>query len=333
MSTKLNRFERYVSSNLGYGSSAFTYKELLLFTEKLLAQLVKKVPLPEALEIVFESTGNRVQRMVLFSISSAVNSGTPLSQAMLTFKDVFPNFYIAMIMAVERSGYFIRGLEAMVLHLRNEKRMFDYVNVVWFYLRFIGYFVLGGILFFLFRTGLVSTDLYSVAFTIAGTAFVILLVSWFGRFLARKERRKESIIKHIPLAGSLHNWSVVSRYCFLFNVFHRSGVPVHQINNLLIHYLNEGYIVDDIRKINDLIKSKADPDHIPNIFEVIPKTLAREIMLYHVEKTKFDSIQKYSQYVTTEIDELAERILKMEKQALSAAVLVIGLMVYFSLIY
>lgn len=333
MSQRLNRFERYLSSNLGYGSSSFTHKQLLFFTEKLLAQIKAGQTLPDALDAVFETTGNRVRRMVLFSVSNAVKSGTPLSQALLTFKDVFPNFYIAMIMATERSGKMVLGLEAVRLYLRNENKMFDYYNVSMFYLRMVIYVILGGVLYTLFRLKLITFTVTGVLYATGGFAFASLFTGWIYRFINSRGTRKEKILDLIPLAGKIHHFSKISSYCFLYNVFHRSGVPIQQINSLLTNYLGESYLVQDIRKLIDLIKSKADPDRLPKYFTILPETLAREIILFEQGKTKFNTILNYSQFVSAEIDDLAEQILTMEKRILMGILGIGALIIYLSLIY
>jgi len=333
LAEKLNRFERYLSSNLGYGSSSFSYKQLLLFTEKLLAQIQAGQTLPDALDAVFETTGNRVQRMVLFSVANAVKSGTPLSQAMLTFKDVFPNFYIAMIMATERSGKMVVGLEAIRLHLRNENKMFDYYNVSLFYLRMIIYALLGGAIYTLVRLELFTFSLENMLYTTSGVAFIILLAGWVYRYIISSEMRKEKILNLIPLAGKIHHFSKISTYCFLYNVFQRSGVPIPQINGLLINYLGDSYLVQDIQKLANLIKSKPDPDRLPKYFTVLPDTLAREIILFEQEKTKYNTILNYSQFISAEIDDMAEQILSLEKRFLLGLLGIGAVVVYLSLIY
>ena len=71
--------------------------------------------------------------MILMGMSTNVASGTPLSQSMLTFKDVFPNYYIAAIMATERSGKIVEGMEALINLLKNEKNIAEYTGLIGLY--------------------------------------------------------------------------------------------------------------------------------------------------------------------------------------------------------
>lgn len=333
MAEKLNRFERYLSSNLGYGSSSFSFKELLIFNEKLYGQLSTKRTLPDALDAVFETTGNRVHRMVLFSIANSVKSGTPLSQAMLTFKDIFPNFFIAMIMATERSGKFLAGLEAMGLHLQNENKMFDYFNVSMFYLRMLIYVVIGFLFYFIYKLHLIEFTVNNVLILTAVLAILALIVGAIGRYLHKNSLKKEKILSLIPLAGKIHFLKSISSFCFLYNVFHRSGVPIHQIRGLIKNYIGPSRLTKDIDLLNKWIKSKPDPNRIPKTLQVIPETLAREILLFEQNKTKFDTIRNYSQFVGAEIEDIAETILNLEKRILLGIVALGAIVIYLSVIY
>jgi len=238
-----------------------------------------------------------------------------------------------MIMATERSGKMIQGLEAMSLHLKNENKLFDYYNVSMFYLRLLIYLFLAGMVYLFVRLGILTLSLDSILYSTGTLAFLALIGSWVSRILQKNEVLKENILNIIPFAGKIHNLALISSYCFLFNVFHRSGVPISQINGLLVNYIGGAHLAQDIQRLGELSQSNPDPDRLPKYFTVLPDTLAREIILFEHGKTKFNTIQNYSQFVSIEIDDIAAQILSLEKRILMGSLSIGALVIYLSLIY
>ncbi len=307
MKKKITKFDRYLATNLGYGSRTFTTKELIIFSEKLLAQIRRHLTIPEALETIFQSTGDRTLRMILMSMTTNVQSGNSLSQSMLTFKDVFPNYYIAAIMATERSGKIDKGLTAVIRLLKNDKQIAEYIGLMGLYGRVITYniFIAGVVLFFQF--GIIKLDVNSILYTMGTLILIVLGFHVIYNFFTAESRRQmlENILFKIPVIGRLYLLVRISRFCYLFDTFQQSGVPFLQNVELLNNYIDCVSCNRDLKIVYQGLKSEQDVDGIMKLMHRFPKQLVKELFLYMTGDTKVDSIRNYSTFVSDEINEIS----------------------------
>ncbi len=307
MKKRISRFDRYLAKNFGYGSRTFTTKELILFSEKLLAQIKRRQTIPEALEIIFQTTSERTLRMMLMSMATNVQSGTPLSQAMLTFKDVFPRYYIATIMAIERSGKFDKGLEAIIRLLKNNRQIAEFTGLIGLYLRVTIYnlIIAGTILFF--QVGVFTLTVNDVLIAMGSLIFIVLLSGGIKKYFTSEKRMLtlENLIFRIPAAGRLYLLIKISRFCYLFDTFQQSGVPFLQNVDLQKTYLQFASCDRDLALIHQGLQNDDPPDGIIKLLENFPENLAKELFLYKSGDTKVNSIRNYSLYISDEIREIA----------------------------
>ena len=89
---------------------------LLLFNQELLALLRAGIPLAEAVTALSEKETRAPVRSVLSDIVAALREGQPLSRALERAPQAFPDLYIAMIRAAERTSDLERALERYVAY-------------------------------------------------------------------------------------------------------------------------------------------------------------------------------------------------------------------------
>ena len=315
MKKRISKLDRYLATNFGYGTHSFSTKELILFSEKLLAQIRRHQTIPEALETIFQTTGERTLRMMLMSMATHVQSGTPLSQAMLTFKDVFPRYYIATIMATERSGKIDKGLEAIIRLLKNDRRIAEYTGLIQLYLRVIIYNIAIAVVILFFQIGVIKLTVNSVLIA-CGSLIVVILISGFIKQYFTSEKRRhmlENMLFKIPAVGRLYLLVKISRFCYLFDSFQQSGVPFIQNVELLSTYMNCVACDRDLELIHQGLKNDTKPEGILKTLDLFPETLAKELFLYKTGDTKVDSIRNYSFYISDEISEISLSMISILK--------------------
>ena len=89
---------------------------LLLFNKELLALLEAGLSIVEALETLIEKETRDESRYVLASVHSGLHDGRTLSAALETQSDVFPDLYVSMIRASERSGSLAESLSRYIAY-------------------------------------------------------------------------------------------------------------------------------------------------------------------------------------------------------------------------
>ncbi len=79
-------------------------KELIVFTRQLATLLEARLPLNNALKILFEQTTNPTLKDAISQVTEDIDAGISFSQAMERQGKIFPDYYIEMIRAAEVTG-------------------------------------------------------------------------------------------------------------------------------------------------------------------------------------------------------------------------------------
>jgi len=79
-------------------------KDLVVFTRQLATLLEARLPLNNALKILFEQTTNTTLKTAISQVTEDIDSGISFSQAMERQGKTFPDYYVEMIRAAEVTG-------------------------------------------------------------------------------------------------------------------------------------------------------------------------------------------------------------------------------------
>ncbi|WP_324126822.1 type II secretion system F family protein [Aromatoleum sp.] len=98
---------------------------LLLFNQELLALLRAGISLAEAVAALLEKETRPAVRGVLTEVLGALSEGRSLSSALEAAPHAFPDLYVAMIRAAERTSDLDQAVERYIAHLQEEGRLRD----------------------------------------------------------------------------------------------------------------------------------------------------------------------------------------------------------------
>jgi type IV pilus assembly protein PilC len=79
-------------------------KDLIVFTRQLATLLEARLPLNNALKILYEQTTNQTLKTAISQVTEDIDAGISFSQAMERQGKIFPDYYIEMIRAAEVTG-------------------------------------------------------------------------------------------------------------------------------------------------------------------------------------------------------------------------------------
>lgn len=213
-----------------------TLAEKIAFFEQLTTLIGAGILIPEALSIIAETMETPLLQEVLYEISTHVENGSSLSNALLTHPKIFDTISCQLIKAGEESGQLSSALTAVCAHLQLKRdfgqKMRSALAMPFITLCF--FMVVATILFLVvlphfasffaqFHKELPPLTRYLLAFstwiksrsfliTILGVALVILLLWRLTRHTLLK-KIKDQLIFTIPFAGSCF------RYRFLAHFF------------------------------------------------------------------------------------------------------------------
>lgn len=98
---------------------------LLLFNQQLLALLRAGIPLAEAISALAEKEVWPPNRSVLLGLHEALREGRSLSSALEAMPHVFPDLYVALIRAAERTSDLERAIERYIAYQQDAERLRD----------------------------------------------------------------------------------------------------------------------------------------------------------------------------------------------------------------
>lgn len=79
-------------------------KDIIVFTRQLATLLEARLPLNNALKILYDQTANAKLQEALSAMSQDIDSGLSFSQALERQGNIFPNFYVEMVRTAEVTG-------------------------------------------------------------------------------------------------------------------------------------------------------------------------------------------------------------------------------------
>lgn len=112
-------------------------KDIVIFSRQLTTLFEAEVPLITALQTVARQTDNRLFREKLFEISSDIEGGSPLSDALAKHSEIFSEFYVHMIRAGEASGKIDEVLSYLANHMEREYAVISRVKGAMIYPAFV----------------------------------------------------------------------------------------------------------------------------------------------------------------------------------------------------
>lgn len=225
-------------------------RDLVIFTRQLAVMMEAAISLGDALKSLYRQTRNKVLKEAVFEISSDVDSGLSLSQALGKQPHIFSNFYINLIKSAEVTGQVEEATSFLADHLEREQALATKVRNALIYPVFVIvlFFVITGVLLGvvfpqlepIFSEAGVDLPVVSQIFLTVGNfisnwwlailvalvVVVLLLVDYFrsdeGRVVL------DEILLRLPVIGKLFRRVYVARFAEAISVLVKGGVPIAQ---------------------------------------------------------------------------------------------------------
>lgn len=229
--------------------SNVTIKDKAIFSRQFAAMVNAGVAMVRSLGVLSEQCPNPKLKKALVAISSEVQQGTSLSEAMRKHPDCFDTLYISMVQAGEVGGVLDEVLNRLAKVLEDMARLKNQVKSAMAYPTVVG--ILAVVVFLAMTIFLIP--IFAGIFESLGgelpalTAFMVFLSgvlrSWrilipivaiIATSIAVRQYYKTPIgrvqidgwLLKAPIFGDLNEKSAVARFCRIFGTLTRSGVPI-----------------------------------------------------------------------------------------------------------
>ena len=112
-------------------------RDVMMFSRQLSVLFVSRVPLVEALQTLASQAKSRSFKEKLLRLTEEVEGGTPFSDALSKYPDVFSPFYVSMVKSGEASGTLSGVLEYLANHMEREYHLASKIRSALVYPAFV----------------------------------------------------------------------------------------------------------------------------------------------------------------------------------------------------
>lgn len=309
-------------------------REVMMFFRQLSIMVMAKVPLLEALQAVSDQNAHPAFRKKLIDVTRKVEGGTPLSKAMASHSDVFPNFYVSMIRSGEVSGRLSEVLEYLANHVEKEEELRSKVIGALTYPAFVlfVFFVVGVVILTLiipqladlFREVEMSLPLatrivlFSSDFFLQALPFLVILilaafagVSYYKKTKEGRELFDVYTLK-IPIVGEILKRTYLARISANFSTLVASGITIDESLRIIENIMDNTVYKSILREMKEGVQRgerisfilTRHPDYISPMFIQ---------MIMVGEKTgQLDLVlEKAAVYYAQEVDRAIDKLMRL----------------------
>jgi len=276
-------------------------KELTVFLEQLSSLVRSKVPLLEAISILYEQTENLFLKEIISHIQNEIREGATLSQSLRSYPRVFPLLYINMIDSGEVGGVLEQTLMRIVeLRSKDEEIKNKVLSALAYpvFIVFVGIITVFVLLTFVIpRMAVMFEDMGQVlplstrlliyfsnkvkkywlyaAAVLAGLGFMLR-----KRGISRAEKVIIDRFKlKMPLIGNFLKKTILARFARTLGTLLTNGIPLFQAIDITIPIVNNEIFRMELERVrqeiveggslaNSMKKSEWFPRFMSNIIAV-----------------------------------------------------------------
>ena len=257
-------------SQLELALSKVTVKDKAIFSRQFSVMVNAGVAIVRCLGILSDQAGNPKLKKALLAVSAEVQQGVSLSESMAKHPECFDDLYVYMVEAGEAGGVLDEVLERLAQLLEDVAKLQNQIKSAMTYPMTVGFFA---VVAFLGMT-IFLIPVFSGIFESLGaelpalTQFMVWLSdtlrSWkaiipvavimalsfaFKTYYQTPIGRLQidAFMLKMPLFGDLNQKSAVARFCRVFGVLTRSGVPVLNCFDIVCNTITNKIIVNAIQ--------------------------------------------------------------------------------------
>lgn len=257
-------------SQLEVALSKVTVKDKAIFSRQFSVMVNAGVAIVRCLGILSDQAGNPKLKKALLGISAEVQQGNSLSESMAKYPECFDDLYVNMVEAGEAGGVLDEVLERLSKLLEDIAKLQNQIKSAMTYPMTVGAFAvlafLGMTIFLIpVFSGIfdslgaelpaltkfmvfLSETLRSPKAVIPIAVVVGLVFAWKTYYKTPAGRLQiDGLMLKLPLIGDLNEKSAVARFCRVFGVLTRSGVPVLNCFDIVCNTIGNQVIVNAVR--------------------------------------------------------------------------------------
>ncbi|MFH1759094.1 MAG: type II secretion system F family protein [Patescibacteria group bacterium] len=318
--------------------------ELMIFTRQFATMLDASIPLNDALKSLYRQTRNPILKEAVFDISSDIDSGLSLSQALERQAHIFSEFYINLIKSAEVTGEVEAAANFLADYLEKEQALVSKIRNAMIYPTFVIVLfvitsaVLIGVVFPqlepVFTEAQVELPLISQIFLgmgnfvaswwliiiIVAIIIIVLLIDYFRSDEGRVVW--DQLVMSLPVFGKLLRQSYVARFAEATSVLIKGGIPIAQAIEVGSHTIGS-FIYQDVLKdvANRVRRGELLSQALESNDEYFPPLVSQMVAIGEKTGRLEPMLSKVYDFYSREINNLVENLVELIQPIL---ILIIG---------
>ena len=322
-------------------------KDLVIFTRQFATLLEAEIPLSDSLKTLYAQTKNAKLKETIFEISSDIDAGLSLSQALERHGKVFSEFYINLIRSAEVTGRVQESMIFLADYLEKDMALMGRIRNALIYPAFV-------ILLFIAVVGILLVVVFPQLKPIFEDTGVELpfvtkillgsgdfLLSWWWAIAAilgvgglalidylRTEEGKivlDNTLIKMPLLGPLFQKLYVARFAQSAQVLIKGGIPVAQAIEISGHTVDSAVYREALKGVADGVRrGELLSQAIAGNTEVFPPLLSQMTAVGESTGRLDDMLDRIAIFYSREVDSTVGNLVELIQPAVMVA---IGVMV------
>lgn len=225
-------------------------RDKIFFTKNLSVMLKSGLSLSFALNVLGKQTSNKNFEKVLAEIKSEIEKGDTLTKSLAKYPKIFPEIFVNMTEAGEKSGKLVESLEQLTIQMKKNDELISKIKGALTYPLFIlGAMILIGTFVFIFvipkmldifseintQLPLVTRILiqvgnfsskYGILALIILAIFIVLLI----RFYKTRQGKEmfDKVILNLPIVSGIIKKVTLAKFCRTFSSLLLTDIPIVQ---------------------------------------------------------------------------------------------------------
>ena len=349
MGLDLITFRSAEKSSNAFSKSKVSTRDLVMFCFQLEQLTSSGVPMLEGLQDLREASSNLYFQKVLGAVSSQVEGGKMLSQALAEHPDVFSEVFVNLVAAGEQTGQLPAVFENLSNTLKWQDELMSQTKRLLAYPLFVLVVVLGAMTFLmLYLVPEMVKFLNSLGQELPLNTRILIFISnafvhyWWlilsvpiiviaGLALVIKQSpaaryRFDYIKLHLPVTGEILQKIIMARFARYFALMYQTGIPILQAIKTCENIVGNKVVADALSRAHAQINagdSMSESFHNAGLF---PPLVVRMIKVGEGTGALDKSLLNISYFYDRDVNELMQKMLKLLEPALTV---VLGLMLAF----
>lgn len=308
-------------------------KVLVIISRQIATMLNSGISIIKCIGILQEQTEDKFLKSILFKVYGEIQKGNALSSILKEQGQTFPDLFIAMVEAGEKSGSLDEAFGKLALHYEKERELDEKVKNAMIYPIILGIVSIGVLLvlllyvvpnFFTLFADMLETLPWSTKFLLALSQFLIQhwprILIGLGTFIASIilikdqlwfKQYREYVYFQLPVIGKLNKIIISARFAETLSTLYGSGLSLIECVDMGQRVINHKPLDKRLDKVKEEITVGVPLSLALKEADIFPEMLIHMVQIGEEAGQLEEILEKTAQFYTLEADSAIKKLVAL----------------------